>query len=696
MRLRQLPDSPPPGVPEIEIRAGEDALSLSFRVEAPRETLLKLPSLDDRVFQPVRATVDGIDAPLLSKDGSHMVLVPQGLSQVVLEGRLNATGTVSVTFDPGFRPLKARLTGDLWDLRGADPQGLLIGSTLLLTRRPQAAGEATPPPPPPRGEAQASAGVLPGGPPNIVRPFFKVTRTISLGLELKVLTRVEPLSHVEAPFSMSVPLLKGESPTTGGLSLRDGAVLLTLSPLAQVTAWESRLKLTGGNSLELEASRGPYSEAWILDAATLWRVETDGIPPILSMSEQGYWNPEWRPAPGERLRLAVSRPEPVKGGYLIVDRARLAVQVGRESRRLTLELSLRTSQGGNFSFRLPQGASVEELKLDGLPLPFAGGVPADGGGPFVTAPLNPGERQLTAEFTMQDPVSFLTRFPAIDPGVTVANIEASADLPTDRWTLFAGGPVNGPAVLFWSHLGAFLVFSFLLSRTGLTPLRTASWLLFFLGISQYSAFSSFFCAAWLLALGLRKGRLSDVKGPWRFNMLQILLVLWTAAALFLIYRGLTHGLLEGPNMSVTGNGSSDHSLRWFLDRSDGPLPRPWAVTLPGYAYRVLMLLWALWMAVSLLRWFRWGWHAFSSTALWKRSPAAPREFRVTPAQRMAMERERQQRGGFGQQGPGGGWQVQGWDPGPQAPQGPDGGGPSDQPGEGGPSGTPGGEGPGNP
>jgi hypothetical protein len=35
-------------------------------------------------------------------------------------------------------------------------------------------------------------------------------------------------------------------------------------------------------------------------------------------------------------------------------------------------------------------------------------------------------------------------------------------------------------------------------------------------------------------------------------------------------------------------------------------------------YRILMLLWALWLAHSLLKWLRWGWGCFSEGGLWRR------------------------------------------------------------------------------
>ncbi|MDR1041280.1 MAG: hypothetical protein LBR80_14170 [Deltaproteobacteria bacterium] len=760
LRLKELPSAPPPNVPELEIRPGDGTLALAFAVEAPREGFLELPLLDSKIFQPVRATVNGKDAPLLAYNGDHLVLLPQGTGQAIFEGRLKDAGTFQISFGRNARPMRARLAGTGWELRGVDPQGNLTGSAVFLSRTSApstAAGDAAGPSPvsasggnaregapdgnsgasaagapdgvagrgaegSPEGDAgrgaegdqdgapegvagresdglpegdaegasdggleEASAdgadggigevslapavGPEPGGAgsaaPSIMRPFFRVTRTLSFGLEMKVLTSVEPLAPLDAPYTLAVPLVRGESPVAAGLSVMDGTAHLALSPGTPSRSWESALRLPEDGRLELTSSEGPYQEIWILDAATLWRVETEGLPPVLSMSGSGYWNPEWRPAPGDSLSLAVTRPRPVEGGYLVADKADLSVEIGRERRKVTLDFQIRSSQGGNHTFSLPAGAVTEELTLDGRPLPF-GTASADGAGPPVTVPLNPGTHALRVSYSLPSPVGLVATTPLTDPGLPVANIETKMSIPMDRWTLLAGGPVRGPAVLFWSQVGAFLVFSFILSSLRLAPLRTLSWTLFFIGISQLSVTASVVCAGWLLALGLRSGRFRDIRTPWRFNFCQLLLVVWTATALYLIYRGLTHGLLESPNMSVNGNGSSDHYLRWFQDRADGPFQKAWALTLPGAVYRLLMLAWALWMAVSVVRWLRWGWKAFSATSLWKRSAKMPREGqRLTPAQRMALSRQQ----AF-QPAPAGPWQAGSWPQGHDAPQAP--------------------------
>ena len=95
------------------------------------------------------------------------------------------------------------------------------------------------------------------------------------------------------------------------------------------------------------------------------------------------------------------------------------------------------------------------------------------------------------------------------------------------------------------------------------------------------------------------------------------LALLALAALYALVAAVHQSLLGLPEMQIAGNGSSSALLQWYQDRSQPELPRVWVVSVPLLVYRVLMLAWALWLAVRLLAWLRWGWGALSEPALWR-------------------------------------------------------------------------------
>ena len=70
-------------------------------------------------------------------------------------------------------------------------------------------------------------------------------------------------------------------------------------------------------------------------------------------------------------------------------------------------------------------------------------------------------------------------------------------------------------------------------------------------------------------------------------------------------------------MQILGNGSTAHQLRWYSDRAGAILPAAGVVSVPVLIYRLAMLAWALWLAIALLRWLRWGWESVTTGGGWR-------------------------------------------------------------------------------
>jgi len=43
----------------------------------------------------------------------------------------------------------------------------------------------------------------------------------------------------------------------------------------------------------------------------------------------------------------------------------------------------------------------------------------------------------------------------------------------------------------------------------------------------------------------------------------------------------------------------------------------WVISVPLLVYRLAMLAWALWLAIALLRWLRWGWECVTTGGGWR-------------------------------------------------------------------------------
>jgi hypothetical protein len=90
-----------------------------------------------------------------------------------------------------------------------------------------------------------------------------------------------------------------------------------------------------------------------------------------------------------------------------------------------------------------------------------------------------------------------------------------------------------------------------------------------------------------------------------------------------LYFAIQQNLLGDVDMQVSGAGSTESTLVWYLDRVSSALPQPGVCSVPLTAWRVGMLVWALWLVSALLRWLPWAWRAFSASGLWFRRPPPP-------------------------------------------------------------------------
>jgi hypothetical protein len=142
------------------------------------------------------------------------------------------------------------------------------------------------------------------------------------------------------------------------------------------------------------------------------------------------------------------------------------------------------------------------------------------------------------------------------------------------------------------------------------------WLLLGLGLTQTAPIAAALVAGLPFALAWRVRR--PAGRAWLFNLVQLLLVVWALVGVGCLYSAVETGLLLRPEMQVAGAGSSDTSLHWYADRVEGAWPATSAITLPLWAYRVAMLVWALWLAAGLVRGAVWAFHAWNQGGAWRK------------------------------------------------------------------------------
>ncbi|MGH7896838.1 MAG: hypothetical protein ACREQQ_02735 [Candidatus Binatia bacterium] len=580
--------------PRMRLEASAAALVLRLEIDAAAETAVPLPA-GARSWTPAKVALDAETVPALARreDGTLWIEVSPGRHQIVLEGPIPAVDVVEVPLP--LKPHHAEVLAPGWTVEGLGEDGVPQPS-LRLVRVERAA---------------ATADALR---PAALPPFARIEREIRLGLSWEienVLTRLTPADSV---FSAAVPLLAGESVTTPDMRVEQGKIAIVLGPGASEARWHSVLKESA--ELELTApSASAWTEVWRLDASPLWHVEPRGIPAIHRAVDEAPRRREWRPWPGERVALAITRPEGFPGQTLTIDHASLEMRPGLRATDTNVALEIRSSRGGQHAFSLPEGAELKSVTINGQTQPIRQERRK------VVIPIAPAKQTIGLAWRQARGISARTRSPDFALGTASVNAETTIVMPDDRWILFAGGGGLGPAVLFWPILAVVALVAFALGRVRSTPLRSHHWFLLGVGLTQAPVSIALVVAGWLLALGWRRAYGREV-GDDAFNLTQVILALWTGAALAGVFWSVQQGLLGLPEMQIAGNGSSSPVLRWYHDWTAESWPRTWVVSVPLFVYRLAMLAWALWLAWALSGWLRWGWGAFSDGGLWRSGASA--------------------------------------------------------------------------
>jgi hypothetical protein len=232
--------------------------------------------------------------------------------------------------------------------------------------------------------------------------------------------------------------------------------------------------------------------------------------------------------------------------------------------------------------------------------------------------LHPGKQSVEVAWRTSEPLTAVAGAGSVKLPVQGSNVTTTMHVPENRWVLWAHGPLIGPAVRFWTILACAILAALALGSVPQSPLRRLEWVLLAVGLTQVHVAAAMWVVGWLFLLTWRGKQEPDRMRAWRFDLLQVGLVLITLVALGILIVVVSKGLLGSPEMFIVGNGSSQTLLHWYQGRVGPELPNPYVVSISVWFYRLLMLAWALWLAAALLRWLRWGWVQFSAGGGWRR------------------------------------------------------------------------------
>ncbi|MGZ5001134.1 MAG: hypothetical protein ACXV7F_12620, partial [Methylomonas sp.] len=366
-RLLEAPECLPAcaQIASMSIVASPAEMSIELQIHAEQDVAVPVPAQPEQ-WLPERVSVDGREeAGLIRQDDDSLWLaLGKGVHKVNLSGRLPPQDRFSLLLPlpPKYTVLKA----DGWRVEGLYEDGR-VGPQLEFNRLETATAQVL----------QQSS--LP--------PFVRVERTLHLGLDWRVTTRVVRLAASDSPILLELPLLAGEAVTTQQIRVKDGKVLVNMAAGQSDLEWQSVLQKT--EHLELKAAdTAQWTEVWRADVSPIWHLQTEGIAVVHHQEAQGIWMPEWRPWPGESIRLDISRPQAVAGATLTIDKSELRVKPGKRSEDAELQLSIRSSKGGLHNLILPERAILQSVTIDGVSQPVRQKART------VSLPIRPGAQQI--------------------------------------------------------------------------------------------------------------------------------------------------------------------------------------------------------------------------------------------------------------------------------------------------------------
>ena len=592
-RLLEPPDCVP-GCAEVvraDVSVGTGDVAIVLQLRVLDDVAIPLPG-SQRGWHADAVRIDGSPGRVFrAPDNNLWVEAGPGERRIELRGAIPDGDTLQIPF--AASPGRIAVDADGWLVTGIR-DGRLQSGVLQLTRLETGSDS---------GAVRWESSRFPA--------FVRVERNVVIDLDWTVTTRVVREAPTTGAITLQLPLLDGESVLTDGLTVDDGSVLIAMGPGQRQAVFRSELPRR--SPLVLRAGDGSdRHEIWAFAVGSSWHAGFDGVPESRPKQDSTtHRNALFYPRAGETLTMEASRPQPVDGATLAFDAVRLQLAQGQRSATTHLQLQYRSTRGSQYALTLPPGSDVIDVTIDGQSQPIRAN---DG---VVTLPILPGEHALGVNWQSPDAAGWRIATPALELGAPASNVDLVVDLPHNRWLLATSGPALGPAVLYWSELVVLIIAAVVLGRTRLAPLGTRHWLLLGLGFSTFNWPILALVVIWLLGCALL-ARFATTLNWWQFNLRQVIMAGATVVALLAIVIALPFGLLGTPDMHVTGHGSYGNHLAWFADRTASTLPVAGAYSLPLWVYKVLILGWALWLSVALLRWLRWVWRCLAGDGLWRR------------------------------------------------------------------------------
>ncbi len=566
-------------VESASVQADGNQLTISLTYHALAEVVVSIPGSADWQIQDIKVN-DRTVRSRLQHQGLTWLALDQGISQVEITGDLASKNAVSVKFP--YRPGQVTAQSPDWQFAGIDGHHL-TGQTLQLiaAKRSETLTE----------ESTQSTDI---------KPFVKLQRYITFDDQWYVHNYVNRVAPKQGVVNVAIPLLDNEFPLEKIQQDEQGRVLVSLAPGESQFQWRSRLERLDQWQITAQPSE-QHIESWHVVSSPQWHVEIAGVPLVATenMTDDfdDYFEHIYMPRPGESITINISRPTAVAGEALSIDAINNTYTVGKRTTKTITKINYRATQGGRFEVNLDPAAVVKKVSFDGVDsnLVNENGV--------VAVSYLPGQHNVTIEWHFTHELGIINHTPSINMNAAYSNLNQTIQVPRDRWLLWGGSDGVGPAFLYWGELLVFVILAFFLAQIKYSPLKAWQWLVLGCAFGTFSWLAFAWVAGWLFFVGWKR-QFKGFDSRAKSILLQWFSLIFTLIALGVLIGAVAYGLLSYPDMGIAGSGASASRLQWYLDAGTNELPSITLFSLHLWWYKLLILLWSIWVSFAVLGWLK--------------------------------------------------------------------------------------------
>jgi len=592
---------------QSQLNIDDKQLTLRLSANALEQVAIPLPSTSSDL-RLENILLDGEPAKAIRTDnqGRVWLLLEKGLHEIVMLGSVAQQTQFSLSFDYNLKPKVVVVDSSDWSVSGL-LNNRLTGQSLQFNK--QLSTTASSP------VQKLMLSDMP--------TFVNYTRKLQLGLDWKIYHEITRIAPKNSAIHLTLPLLTGEKVLSPHIKVEDGQAKVQLGYGQNRVVWHSELPIQPKIKLEALSST-QLKETWALQAIPKWHIRFSGIPLIHENSQVGQWLPKWQPWGKEVLTIDIVKPEAISGNTLTIEETRYKAMPGLRQSDHSLDLKIKSSQGTQHTILLPENSTLKDVLLDNISQPISLE------GRNLTLPIHPGEQNITVQWQNQGTLGVQYTPDKISLNSDATNNFTDVKLSKDRWVLYLKGPELGPVVQYWSVVLLMVILAVILGLSRYTPLAIWQWVLLGLGVTLSTPIAALAVVLWFVVMQVR-GRYGSKLQLIHFQFLQGILVVLTLIFILAIINCISTGLLGNPQMQlaspisnlVHSNFGADNAyeLNWYQDKVKNNLASVWIVSVPMFVYRILMLLWALWLAFSLIKWFQWGWQCFIKGGIWRTESA---------------------------------------------------------------------------